>query len=327
MAGIAIAIPTYNRPELLERNLRAMLPEIVAVGATVYVSDDSDNDETATRIAALRETHPFIHYRRNRPALRHDANLVSTLRWPTEDYVWLLGDARRIVPGILTKLAGFASDQQDMIFVNVHAPLSYDRPVLNGAALEPFIRSHVWHQTLTGATVYARSVIDWIGAHHVVTYRNFPQLSIILGFLEKRGGTVGWMDDISLISDSKDSYWEARALDVFVDDWVKVITAHATLFPPVIRPAILKDHSIRHNVFGAERLLRLKKNGAFGRHWLRHPHFFDVMNLSPLQVTALAVLPASLTGTAVTAMARIRRLRAFVRRSVTARNSQAQLNH
>lgn len=324
MASIAIAIPTYNRPELLERNLRAMLPEIVAVGATVYVSDDSDNDETATRIAALRETYPFIHYRRNRPALRHDANLVSTLRWPMEDYVWLLGDARRIVPGVLTKLAAFASDQQDMIFVNVHAPPSHDQPVLSGAALEPFIRSHVWHQTLTGATVYARSVINWIDAHDLVIYRNFPQLSVILGFLEQNNGTVGWIDDVALTSDSKDSYWEARALDVFVDDWVKVITAHATLFPPAIRPAILKDHSTRHNVFGAERLLRLKKSGAFGRHWLRHPHFFDVMNLSPLQVTALAVLPASLTGTVVAGMARIKRLRAFVRRSVTVGIRHAQ---
>lgn len=291
MASIAIAIPTYNRPDILDRNLRAMMPEILAIGATVYISDDSDNTETAERIAALRAEYPTIQYRHNRPALRHDANLLSTLTWPTEDFVWLLGDARRIAPGVLSKLARFVAPAQDMIFVNVHAPASHDIPVVSGDALVPFARDRVWHQTLSGATIYARSVIDWVRARDVTACPNFPQLTVILGFLEDRHATVGWMDDIALWSDNKESYWEDRALDVFVDDWVRVITRHRKLFPREVLPSVLKEHSRRHHVFGPERLLRLKASGAFGPRSFRRPHFFDVMHLPAYRVIALAVLP------------------------------------
>jgi len=48
---LAIAIPTYNRCEILREDLLLILPEIIEHSIAVYISDDSSNDDTRVPLA------------------------------------------------------------------------------------------------------------------------------------------------------------------------------------------------------------------------------------------------------------------------------------
>ena len=164
MTKLAIAIPTYCRADMLVENLRTMLTEATWLDVSFHISDDSPDDTTERALAPLTVEHDRIFYRRNDPALRHDRNLMGTLLWPDADYVWLLGDSFYVIPGQLGQIVEFL-DEQDLVFVNSHANRMGTAHDVRGEAARELLRELLWHQTLTGATIYRRSVCDWVGAH------------------------------------------------------------------------------------------------------------------------------------------------------------------
>ena len=93
---LSIAIPTYNRPEILKENLLIMLPYLIEFQIPVYISDDSTNDFTNQMILELKSKYNKIYYQKNKPSFGHDKNCISTLSLPKEDYVWYLGDSKYI---------------------------------------------------------------------------------------------------------------------------------------------------------------------------------------------------------------------------------------
>jgi hypothetical protein len=115
------------------------------LNVALYVSDDSVEKAVLAIAPKLRT----LHYRRNTPSLGHDRNLLSTLTWPKEDYVWLLRSAMWAKPKTLEQLIAFL-DGQDLILVNSHSDDHRMVPSLSGAAGRTLLREALWHQTLTG---------------------------------------------------------------------------------------------------------------------------------------------------------------------------------
>jgi abequosyltransferase len=198
---LAIAIPTYKRPEILDENIRSMLPEIQRLGVPVYISDDSPDHETEAMAARLREIYEHIYYTRNTPGLGHDLNFIATVQLPASDYVWYLGDAAIINPGDLEK---------------VYAALSSYRPDL--------LRRFAWHLTLTGATIYSRAAVQSVHAGDVPRWRNFPQLGLIFQYALSANRTAYWMGSSGVSSNrNKKSYWSSAVVTTFAVDWVKIL--------------------------------------------------------------------------------------------------------
>ena len=116
---LAVAIPTFNRVELLEANIRSMLPELREFSIPIYVSDDSSNDDTKLMIAKLQKNYQYIFYSKNEKNLGHDKNFFQTLKLPEADYVWLLGDSLSLKSGaLLSLLKAIVKKQPEIIGVN-----------------------------------------------------------------------------------------------------------------------------------------------------------------------------------------------------------------
>lgn len=289
---LALAIPTYRRTDILETNLERILDRARELGVAIYVSDDSPDDTTERMVRRLSERFSDLHYRRNTPALGHDANLIATLTWPDADYVWLLGDALWVRPEPLARLLDFLDDQ-DLVCVNSHSPNYRQIKCLGDDAGRAFLRDVLWHQTLTGATIYHRRVRDWIAnqGDRLVVKRNFPQLSVILGYASDQPASIGWFGERSLGSTARTSYWQDKAIDVFVDDWVALICAFPKVIPADLRAKVIHSHSGNMYLFDAPLLLKLKQSGQFNLAALRKPHFMDAMHLSRWKILALLMLP------------------------------------
>ncbi len=286
-ASLAIAIPTYCRSTAVAINLGAMMEEAERLGITVYVSDDSPDTETEAVVAGFMQRHANLRYRRNIPGLGHDRNVVGTLLWPDEDYVWIMGDSFRTMPGKLAGIKDFIADQS-FVFMNWQSGDLTPIPHRTGDDALALVRSLIWHQTLTGATIYSRAVVEWARRSLDHYHRNFPQLDIILGYCENHPVCIGWYGEKVLIAEKKSgSYWHSKALDVFVDDWVDVIRSHDRLVPTSLLRTTLKSHSLNTDLFNTWFLMRLREIGHLDIGSLRRPHFMDVMHISRAKVLTL----------------------------------------
>ena len=67
MYKLAIAIPTYNRPNELGDNLNNILSVLIKEKIKVYISDDSLNDDTQDLVAKLRLKYDNFNYIKNSP--------------------------------------------------------------------------------------------------------------------------------------------------------------------------------------------------------------------------------------------------------------------
>jgi hypothetical protein len=288
---LAIAIPTYRRAGQLLLNHNDFMREAAALGVPIHISDDSPDDEIARLAETAAATYGNVFYRRNTPSLGHDRNVVATLSWPDADHVWLLGDVFYTAPGGLTDILASLKGQ-DFQFVNHCCDDLRVLPPVEGQAAIELIRDRLWHQTLTGGTIYHRRVCDWLRATPPTFHANFPHLDIIMGYASSHQTSVSWFGRRVLrFGDKGQSYWRSRAFDVFVDDWVSVITAYPGIVPPSLRVPVLKAHSAQTRLFDLGFLIDMKMIGHLDWQAIRRRHFWDVMHLPRATVIALLLIP------------------------------------
>jgi hypothetical protein len=284
---LALAIPTYNRAAILADNLARMQDDLRRLRIPIYVSDDSPNDETKRALSSIKN----LYYRHNVPALGHDTNLPATLAWPQADYVWLLGDTRSIRKGQLDKILAFLQDQ-DLLFINSHSDITQMISGVCGEAANDFMRKVLWHQTMTGTTIFHRRVCDWASSQgeSLTIKPDFPQLSIMLGYATDHKVCVGWFGEPSIHSISKLSYWHSRTVSVFVDHWIAVVEAFPAIIPPRDQARVIRSHSARMNLFRVPVLMDARLSGAFNWQRLRERRFRDAMHLPlPILVAVLSI--------------------------------------
>ena len=154
----------------------------------------------------------------------------------------------------------------------------------------------VWELSYTGATVYARRVIDWWRsdpAHQVVP--NFPQLSFSLGFLSApKHARATWIGLRVVRGHPRkiQSYWLAEALSVWGLDWHRVISQHRDAFGVIDLDPVLRSHARHTHVLSGKHLLVLRAQGLFNRQVLAQwPQLRDSCGVGGLGLLLLATLP------------------------------------
>lgn len=307
---LAIAIPTYNRHEILYDNLRCMLPEIIGLSVPVYISDDSTNDKTERAVKKLRAHYPNIFYVRNRPGLGHDRNFLATLRMPQEAYVWYLGDSIIIEAGTLSRVnAVLRNESPDMVFVNAEHRCADERDYAV-KDIAGFLKEFAWHLTLSGATIYSRKVVDILEG--VAQWRNFPQLGLILQYGLEKNCNSYWMGSAGVAANKhKKSYWGNSVVDTFARDWVNLIRQFSGHYSPKKLEQIIRSHSLHTNIFSMGGVIRHRANGAFPLKTVlkNRDELRLASQVSFYQLVIIAATPRPICRLIVAALTRLKRLR------------------
>jgi hypothetical protein len=288
---LAIAIPTYQRPGEIGLNNDAFMRECVALGVVIYVSDDSNDDDTARLAKTAAEKYGNVFYRKNVPACGHDRNIIQTLSWPDADYVWIIGDTFSAMPDTLKPLL-FSLQGQDFQFVNWNSGDLHITAILSGARAVDLVREKLWHQTLTGGTIYHSRVCDWVRSSLPEVHHNFPHMDVILGYASAHSITASWYGRKTLQSaPKKSSYWHHKALDVFVDDWFAVLNAYPAILSAAQAAEIGKAHSANTGLFDEMFLVRLRAIGHLTWSSTKKVHFWHAMHVKKSRIILILLAP------------------------------------
>jgi glycosyltransferase involved in cell wall biosynthesis len=255
---LAIAIPTYNRAEILNANLRSILPELRQYAIPVYISDDSPNFDTEAIIKQLQSEYSHIYYRHNQPSFGHDNNFFTTITMPECEFVWYMGDSLYIQPGVIGEILNILTEGMDFCFVNYQLKDQTNLKILDAHA---FLLEKTWYLTLSGATIYGRKpralIID---AEIRENWHNFPQLGLVLAYCSQNSVSAYWYGNpaIGLNKNKQNSYWSADPFSVFVADWSGIIRSFPTLFSRSEMDSIIKSHALNTPLFRFRHLIALR---------------------------------------------------------------------
>lgn len=266
---LAIAIPTYNRSEMLKENLLLMLVEIKEFSIPVYISDDSTNNLTEIVVDDLKKIYKYIYYYKNCPGIGHDKNCIRTLGLAGEDYIWYIGDSMLIKPnGIRKVLEIIENDYYDFISVNaVSRKLNIpDRIFEKGNEL---LVDLAWHLTLTGATIYSKKIMDSLENIDLNKCKNFPQTSLVFEKFANSNCKLFWLNDkIIYTNKNKKSYWGKVVFEVFLYDWSFFISNLPVFYSNINKKYTIKKHSEKVDLFTLKKFLKYRSTGIFSLHKL-----------------------------------------------------------
>ena len=260
---LAIAIPTYNRAEVVRDSICSIIEEVKEHSIAIYVSDNSSNDDTESIIGELKKRYEFIFYYKNTVDLGHDRNSFYVAQLPQSDYVWLLGDSLSLKEGSVKNiLRTIENHKPGIISVNaVNRDLNKESRLYTdcNAVLDDL----GWHITLTGVTIYSKAALSTIDQVDPQNFKNFPQLSLIFRFLSKDCSFFWDNTKWVFSSPHKKGYWVSTMFAIFIDDWSRAIRNLPQIYSEETKEKVIIEHSHKSNIFGFKALLKAKFLGAY----------------------------------------------------------------
>ena len=113
---LTIAIPTFNRKDVLRDCLKSIIPQIVD-GVEIFISDNASSDGTEQMI---KEEFPFpyIRYQKNQENIGPDKNFIQCFNNGHGEYLHMLSDDDIMLPGTVDAILKYSNMKPSMIYLN-----------------------------------------------------------------------------------------------------------------------------------------------------------------------------------------------------------------
>lgn len=92
MKNLAVAIPTFKRPELLSRSLNSLVDQCKEIDVEIYIYDDSCDDTNRNVYKKYKAIYPKIHTFYNEKNLGIDKNIDQCVTLSSANYIWVIGE-------------------------------------------------------------------------------------------------------------------------------------------------------------------------------------------------------------------------------------------
>lgn len=115
---LTIAIPTYNRNEILKENLGKLLPQVTKE-CRVIVFDNCSDVPVKDSIEDLLEVYPHIDISvvRNRYNIGMTANILKCFEACSDPWLWILGDDDEVTDGAVATILSDIGRQSKLHFI------------------------------------------------------------------------------------------------------------------------------------------------------------------------------------------------------------------
>jgi hypothetical protein len=294
---LSIAIPTYNRSEILKINLLLIIDELIEYNISVYISDDSTNRKTEVIYNELKEKHKNIFYFKNNTRLGHDNNCIKTILLPSETYVWYIGDSMIIKKGAIKKIIEIISIKEyDFISINALERINLnieEKEYTNGLEI---LEDLGWHLTMTGTTIYNKNKLININNLDLKKCENFPQTAIIFEQFAIKKSSLYWINE-NLISgnNNKKSYWHQKVFEVFLVDFKNLIIKLPDYYPINSKNKTIRKHSKLSGIFNYHNFIKYRISKIYNLNEFKKYkiYFKKYLDLNILLLFIISVFPLS----------------------------------
>lgn len=293
---LSIAIPTYNRCELLDRCLGVHIPLARQHNIRIYISDNASSDATQRIVMQRMSEYSLISYCRSETNLGMDGNFENALRIAQTEYVWLLGDTYSI-PSVafeyFFKLISTSTREYDALVFNVR------NRVKDVAAQDYVDRNNLlsdlgWHMTCLASLVYNAKVIRNSDFKRFAN-TDLVQTGILFEYLGRNEIYVNWVNSISVQSlmevGEKKNGWLGSTFEIWVDKWPNMIFSLPAAYRLDVKLKCIKEHGIKSGLFTLMSLLYLRGCNILNRKsYKKYSKFFPLTIIYPGFVICLISL-------------------------------------
>ncbi len=264
MSVLTIFVPTFNRAEVLEKNLSLLCTEISQqnLPVTVVISDNASSDNTESVSTKYATQFDFVKYKRNDQNLGMDGNFLSCFELASGKYTMLLGDDDYPISGQLAYLVNVLENTEANL-VHLKIGAIDPGPLVEYCGDAAMKEISFWITYISSNIVKSSLAIAYAGEKYKGTLLAIVPLYMSAIYAEDRKTLVVtrriFSDGVSSKSNGGYSYFK-----VFVENYSQIIgemlpkgTMHRLL------PYLMKDIFKRYLVDGIARLLIEKNKGNY----------------------------------------------------------------
>jgi|GEM_PF-1131386 glycosyltransferase involved in cell wall biosynthesis len=120
---LTIAIPTFNRNEILKKNIKFLLPQLTD-DCTLLVIDNCSPIPVEDTLNGLFSEYPALKYKvhRNITNIGGNANILRCIEFCETEWLWILGDDDIPEPDAVKIIMKNVDQNQDITFINFYCP-------------------------------------------------------------------------------------------------------------------------------------------------------------------------------------------------------------
>lgn len=236
---LGICIPTYKRPELLEKCVESLIAAAAPFAVPIFIADDSTDDTNTSTYADLQARYAHIVVQRNPKNLGIDGNILHSVDICDCEYAWLIGEDDRMVPdGVRVVLpllerespafvaANYSYVDADFRVILREKRMALDMDRTEGS--ETFVREDAWAVGFIGSCIVNKSLWQTVTPDkYLGTY--FAHVGVILESVAgKSVMLVAQPLVLNRVGNAETFTWSGDAYGVFTG-WARM----AALLEPV----------------------------------------------------------------------------------------------
>lgn len=310
MKQLAISIPTYNQPEMMQEMMLRCLPVYRELEIDIYVFDSSPGKETETILQQYQAENKNLYYRRlpadthsNRKVLDAYREIIGLGKY---EYLWLCPDYIQLTRQGTECVLSACSKGYDICVLNYRDVEHIGEKVYTD--INTFFLDCAWHMSSYMATVIRMSSfadVEWetfyrryttpkrISHSHVAFY--FEQLAKLPHAAAVHIPLSSAHMRVS--SYRKESMWKKDIFPVWCEYWPDMIYALPENYS--FKKEAVKKLGVNTGMFGWKNFISLRKEKIYDRNVYRtyQKEWKNMTNVPPLCLYLLACMPAGLAGT------------------------------
>ena len=265
---LTVAIPTYKRPEFLDRCIRSILASARGQDVEVLVMDDSMDATNAPVLAGFADR-PEVRVVKNARNLGIDANICACVENAAGEYVWLIGEDDLMRPQSIARIMPLLDKGYPFVFANYSYITADQRLVLRATSVDvpsdamlfdTFYDSLLWSAGFIGGCVIRRT--DFLATD----YKRFigTYYAHVAGIsLASRGRTIGLLAEPQVgnrVGDASTFTWAAESFGVF-QGWRRLLDMLRPTFGDAHHARAYASHKAAHGYLGLKFLVIKRADG------------------------------------------------------------------
>lgn len=266
---LTIAIPTYNRNQILFNNLQLLLPQLTP-DCKLLIIDNHSDIPVAETLKEILDNYPNINYEiiRNSVNIGANGNIMRCFELCVTKWLWLLGDDDLVKPNAMETIFAYLKKDEELVFLNFYS-VARSHPIRREDIFSEGLLSFLKKIDFLGSVLFiSASVFNIDKLRNNLRQGNFmqyscaPHLVVLLAYL-----------NYSTSKEDKCILSYKQVVDFGVD---KTIVFGQKLYPsiaPALGLPLLLDLPFESNA----RKMLAKQIGKMAKKWITLPNIINFL--------------------------------------------------